>query len=110
MFKRLQLDWQDFIRTRPGVRFTRRHDRRRRDRPALAARLGLLAVGFASLLLGIVMLFTPGPGLLAIAFGITCFAQYSRRLARQCDQFELRFWRLRAAWRKWRGRSRAPRH
>lgn len=104
MFKRLKHDWQDFVRTRPGVRFVRRHDRKRREKSPLAARLGLVAVGILSVLAGIVMLFTPGPGLLAIAFGITCFAQHSRRLARQCDQFELRMWRLRAAWRKRRAR------
>jgi hypothetical protein len=40
--------------------------------------------------------------LLAIAFGFTCIARESRRVARRCDRAEM--W-IRQAWERWRRRG-----
>ena len=85
-----------------GSRFERHYERKRSDEGRGAVgRLAWICAGIFFFLAGIVMLFTPGPGLLAIGFGLTCFSTESRRLARWCDRTELR---VLEAWKKWRSR------
>ena len=103
MPNRLKSDWIEFRDAPPGTRFERRYERKHRGGAGLLGRAAGIAAGTGALLRGCVMLFTPGPGLLAMAFGATCFAQESRPLARGCDRLELR---LRAAWARWRARRR----
>jgi hypothetical protein len=103
MVERIRKEWRVFAAEAPGERFERHYERKRRDDRTLAGRLTWIAAGIFFVLAGIVMLFTPGPGLLAIGFGVTCFAQESRRVARFCDRLELR---IRAAWSRWRERKR----
>ena len=103
MFNRLRHEWRLFIASDPGTRFERLHERKKRDGKGLARRLFWWTAGILLTLAGIVMLVTPGPGLLSIAFGIACMAQESLPLARRCDRAELR---LRAALRRARERRR----
>lgn len=58
-------------------------------------KVALFFAGVFLFLLGFVMLFTPGPGLLLIFLGLLCFSLFSQRLARWFDVLEnkVRAWR-----------------
>jgi len=103
MVERIRREWRVFAAEPPGERFERHHERKVAEERTLLGRFTWLAAGVFFVVAGIVMLFTPGPGLLAIGFGVTCFAQESRGVARFCDRLELR---IRAAWVRWRDRKR----
>lgn len=103
MKSRIRREWNAFVEAPAGERFARLHERKQRDGKRLVQRLFWLGMGVLLMLAGFVMLFTPGPGLLGIAFGIACIAQESRGFARKCDRAELR---VRSAWERWRGRRR----
>ena len=99
MFERIRGEFRRFLQDAPGARFARRYEAKRDS--GWMARLAWLAAGIVFILAGFVMLFTPGPGLLALGFGLTCLAQESLALARWCDRLEMR---LRAAWARWRAK------
>jgi hypothetical protein len=84
--------WHSFRDGRPGRRFVEEHDRVER-KPV--ARVAAAALGIVLIAAGIVMLFIPGPGILAILFGLALVATTWRRLARWLDLAEvrLRAWR-----------------
>jgi hypothetical protein len=100
---RIREEWRRFAAELPGERFERHYERKHAEQQGLLGRAIWIAAGILFVLAGFVMLFTPGPGLLALGFGITCLARESRPLARSCDRTELR---LRAAWARWRARKR----
>ena len=102
MISRLRQEWRHFIACPSGQRFERLHQRKSGDGKSFARRLFWWGAGVLLILAGIVMLVTPGPGLLSIAFGIACLAQESLPFARRCDRLELR---LRAACSRWRART-----
>jgi uncharacterized membrane protein HdeD (DUF308 family) len=86
--------WHQFKDGAPGRRFVDEHDRVvERSR---AARIGLVFLGSVLIGAGVVMLFIPGPGLLAILFGLALIASAWRRLASWLDLGELRL----RAWRR----------
>ena len=95
LFDGIRADFRRFLAYAPGSRFVQFRDQRRRERNAPLDRIMLMGVGVFFLLAGIVMLFTPGPGLLAIGFALMCFASESIRIARFCDRLEMR---IRALW------------
>ena len=99
MLQRIKQEWRKFAAEPPGSRFERHYERKRALEQGLAGRCMWIVAGVFFLLAGFVMLFTPGPGLLAMGFGMTCFAQESRRVARFCDRIEIRLVR---AWDRWR--------
>ena len=102
MLERIKQEWRTFVAEAPGCRFERHYERKRgHEGHGAMGRLAWIVAGIFFLLAGIVMLFTPGPGLLAIGFGLTCFSTESRRLARWCDRMELR---VLDAWQRWRKR------
>jgi hypothetical protein len=103
MVERIRKEWRVFAAEAPGERFERHYERKRSDDRTLLGRCTWIAAGIFFVLAGIVMLFTPGPGLLAIGFGVTCFAQESRGISRFCDRSEMR---IRRAWSRWRERKR----
>src|SRR6186713_1197898 len=98
VLERIKLEWRKFVAEPPGSRFERHYERKREAEMGLLGRATWIAAGVFFMLAGFVMLFTPGPGLLAIGFGITCLSQESRRLARFCDRTELR---IHGAWTRW---------
>lgn len=105
MLTRLRHEWRSFIGYAPGTRFEQLYERKRRDGGHLAARAFWVFAGFALIAAGFVMLFTPGPGLLAIAFGAACLARESLPFARKCDRAEVR---LREAIERRRKRGKPP--
>ena len=100
MFERIRSDFRVFLADPPGVRFARRYEHRRRAGPGISGRLSWIGTGVFFVLAGVVMLFTPGPGLLSIGFGLTCLAQESLALARWCDRFEMRVREMLARFRR----------
>ena len=109
MLERIKEEWRRFVAEPSGSRFERHYERKRAQEKGFVGRLMWILAGVFFLIAGFIMLFTPGPGLLAIGFGLTCWSQESRRVARFCDRTEVRVqahWvRWHAAWRKWRARK-----
>lgn len=101
MLTRLKREWKGFVDAEAGTRFARLHERKESSGRGWWRRLAWWGIGLALVLAGLVMLFTPGPGLLTLALGMACIAQESLPFARKCDTTELR---LRAAWARWRSR------
>jgi hypothetical protein len=86
--------WHQFKDGAPGRRFVDEHDRVV-DRSRVA-RVGVIFLGSVLFGAGVVMLFIPGPGLLAILFGLALIATGWRRLAAWLDLGEVRM----RAWRR----------
>jgi hypothetical protein len=82
----LRHEWSEVRRDDPGTRF-HNHWRRMTQRPAWFAALRT-GVGAALVVGGIAMLFVPGPGLLAIVFGLALLGGQSERVARVMDRAE----------------------
>ena len=100
MFDRIRADFRRFVKDPPGERFARRYATKREQELGLMARACWIGAGVLFILAGLVMLVTPGPGLLAIGFGLTCLAQESLALARWCDRLEMRSRAMVARWRR----------
>ena len=79
---------KDLLRGTPGRRFSALHRVRRRRNGALKA-LTIMAGGLL-IVLGAVLVATPGPGLLAAIFGAGLIASESPAFARFLDCLELR--------------------
>lgn len=94
--------WRSFRADEPGRRFTNHHNREHRSgsRAGIVVRFVIGALLIAG---GVVLLFIPGPGLLAMLFGVALVAGESRWLAARMDRAELR---ARDRWRSWRRRWR----
>jgi hypothetical protein len=95
-------EWRSFREDEPGQRFANHHKREHRSasRAAIIVRAALGALLIAG---GIVLLFIPGPGLLAMLFGVGLVAGESRWLASRMDRLELRARHFAAALRRrWR--------
>jgi hypothetical protein len=93
MLEGARREWHEFRDDEPGERFANHHERARRS--SKVARVARILVGVVLFAGGIVMLFVPGPGLLAMLFGVALFAGESKWLAARMDRLEV------AARRKW---------
>ncbi|MBS0568821.1 MAG: hypothetical protein JSS59_15590 [Proteobacteria bacterium] len=100
MFDWLRMHFRAFLAARSGTRFRRRH-RRRQARPHLVRTVFAVIGGVLLLLVGIVMLVTPGPGLLVMAIGAALIAGESQLIARLLDRFDFC---ASANWARWRAR------
>jgi hypothetical protein len=89
-----------FLRGVPGRRFSDHYVRQRRARSVLARALAMTAAAVL-LVLGSIMLVTPGPGVLTLVLGAALIASQSHGAARRLDRLELAF---RARLRRWRSR------
>lgn len=81
----------------PGERFQQYYRQRQGKRSRRLVRLLLVTAGLASALLGLVMLFTPGPGVVFLLAGGAILAEESLWVACAIDWTELR---VRALWQK----------
>ena len=88
--------WQAIKRGRPGHRFRDRHTRARRGdrRPGAAKRIVLIVVGLIALVVGMVLVVIPGPGLPFLFLAGGLLATESRIVARFMDWSEVRGRRL----------------
>jgi hypothetical protein len=94
--------WHRFRDDPPGLRFERHFERAHHQRMRVEGfgRVFRGAFGVLVLMLGLIMLITPGPGVVACALGATLLAQESLALARWMDRCELAGWRLAGRWRR----------
>lgn len=97
MFSRLHKEWKGFVKAPAGERFQRLHGEC--ERGTTGGSVLRWAAGLVAIVAGLVMIFTPGPGLLTIAFGAALIARESLPVARRCDGLEIR---MRGAWRRFR--------
>ena len=84
----------------PGHRFEKFQKRLHKTGSWLAGAGGTV-VGVLLTLVGVALLFLPGPGLLVVVAGLALLAGRSKRLARLLDRAEVA---VRKRWRRWRGR------
>ena len=87
MFDGLRAHFRAFLAARSGTRFRRQH-RRRQARPHLLRTIFAVAGGLLLIFFGLLMLVTPGPGLLVIAIGAALIAGESRFIARVLDRID----------------------
>ena len=99
MFGRVMRTWSELEAARPGRRFRQHYKRHHRAARTGAIRKAVLIIaGAALIVLGIVGLVLPGPGIPAIALGGALVASESYAAAAALDTLELR---ARRALRRW---------
>lgn len=81
-----------FFAVNIGKRFylLHRYTRRKLSNPFILVLF--LLISFIAFIPGIIMLFTPGPGLLFIVIALLPFIAISKRFARLLDKMEVFFW------------------
>lgn len=89
-YARLLRDWSALWQARPGKRFQELYRRRHERHASALRRLGLVAAGLLLILLGALMILTPGPGGAILVAGALLVAAQSRRAARLFDRSEIR--------------------
>ena len=88
--QRLKHEWQMLVKSPPGRRFIDRYHRRRRQHATSASRALSIFLGMVFLIAGLVMLFVPGPGTVALLIGVGLLAEQSPLMARLLDWLELK--------------------
>jgi hypothetical protein len=91
--------WQRFRNRRPGFRFHGMYVDHQKASKAAWKRVALIFGGVVVVIVGIIALPAPGPGMLIIALGAGMIARESETLSDALDRLELY---LRAKWRRWR--------
>jgi hypothetical protein len=104
MLEGAKREWKSFKNDEAGERFANHHQRM--EGKGMASRIARMAVGALLVAGGIVMLFVPGPGLLAMLFGVALFAGESEWLAERMDRLEVA---ARRTWQRVRARIRRRR-
>ena len=89
-----------FMTVPSGQRF-RAHYERMRSKPGMMRTLLAVGGGLVLIALGIIMLVTPGPGLIVAAIGAALIAGESLIAAKILDRIDLAATRL---WARWRAR------
>jgi hypothetical protein len=100
MFARLRRNMRNFMTVPSGQRF-RAHYERVRAKPGVWRAVLAIGGGLILLALGIVMLVTPGPGLIVAAIGAALIAGESLVAAKILDRIDLAATRV---WTRWRAR------
>ena len=86
--------WQEFRSAEPGTRFTRQFEANQKERKSKWTRLAIIASGIVVVVVGLVALPAPGPGILIVAAGAALLARESRWIAERLDLVEVRARRL----------------
>jgi hypothetical protein len=94
MFQWLRQSWQELKNEPPGSRFQAFYRRRQQARPSPYLKPMFITLGTVILLAGVVMLVTPGPGVLAVVVGAGLLARESYYVAVGLDALEIRLRRL----------------
>lgn len=89
MFESFKDAWEKIQHDPPGERFCRQYHRRQKARQHILNRILFIGVGLVCMVFGILMLFTPGPGIFLLFLGWGLIAQESLWLAKQLDKLEL---------------------
>jgi uncharacterized protein (TIGR02611 family) len=86
----LKDDWQQFRSAKPGRRFIEQFETNQQERASKWIRLALIALGAVVVLIGLVALPAPGPGMLIVAAGLALLARESRWIAERLDVVEVK--------------------
>jgi len=97
MLDAIRLQWQQLREAEPGERFQQLHRRRHEASASGGQRRLRMAAAIGLILLGLVMMPAPGPGLLVVLAGLSLLASESLGTARRLDRLELWF---RERWRR----------
>ncbi|AJI47479.1 hypothetical protein IB633_03335 [Francisella philomiragia] len=83
------LKLKSIAKAKPGKRFylLHRYSRKKLSNPLVL--LMFLIISIVALILGLIMLFTPGPGLFFIGLALLPFIAISKKLARSLDKLEI---------------------
>jgi uncharacterized protein (TIGR02611 family) len=90
VLKKLKLQWRAVQKSKPGTRFQARYEARKKDRASPLWKPLYVLLGTALLVLGLVMLPAPGPGLIVVFIGAAVLGQESLLVARALDRLELK--------------------
>ena len=90
----LKDDWQQFRSATPGRRFIEQFETNQQERASKWIRLALITLGAVVVLIGLVALPAPGPGMLIVAAGLALLARESRWIAERLDGVEVKVRRL----------------
>ena len=90
----LKKEWRQFKSAKPGTRFVRQYESNQEERKHQWTRPAMIALGAVIVLVGVVALPAPGPGILVIAAGAALLARESRRIAEWLDAAEVKVRRL----------------
>ena len=94
IFSRFSRDWSALWQARAGQRFQELYRRRHDRRASELRRIGLIVAGLLLILVGAILILTPGPGGLVLLAGALVLAVQSHAAARLFDRSELRLRRL----------------
>jgi hypothetical protein len=97
MFEHVRQRVHELRQAQPGQRFQQYYRQRQVKRSHRVLRLLLMTVGLVCVLIGFLMLVTPGPGVVFLLAGGAFLAEESLWVARAFDGTELR---MRAVWQK----------
>jgi putative transmembrane protein PGPGW len=86
----LRQDWQVLKAAPPGERFQRLYWHRRQSRRSSLVKVGMIALGLLLAIAGLIMLVTPGPGMVFVLIGSGLLAQESLLVSRATDAAEFR--------------------
>ena len=96
MVSKLKREWREFRRGQPGRRFQERYERKHRtnEKKGVHWRILQIALAIVLLLVGVVLVFIPGPAILFFAIGGSMLATQSLALARLLDWTEVQLRRV----------------
>jgi hypothetical protein len=94
--------WSELKTGMPGSRFLDHYQRRQHHRSGRLMRTVLIGAGASLIVLGSIMLLTPGPGAVVLLLGALIVASESRSAARALDRCEIQ---IRASLRRLRRRA-----
>jgi hypothetical protein len=95
----LRQRWRQFRSAPPGERFQRFHRRQRTARRGVFVRVAGTLLGVTLVLLGLVLMPAPGPGIPVVLAGAALLAAQSLLAARTLDRLELAVRRVLQRWR-----------
>jgi UPF0716 family protein affecting phage T7 exclusion len=90
MLKHLKQNWRRFKAGLPGRRFQQQFRLRQGFRSGAARKALFITAGILLAAAGIILLFVPGPGIIALLIGAVLIAQQSSLAARAFDRIEIR--------------------
>lgn len=108
MFKSLQRSWRHFRDAEPGARFMVHYREHQAGSRSQFATVAYVVLGAAMIVVGVVGLVVPGPGILGIALGAAIMAQESETASKALDHFELWIWKWVTAFKRWWGKASLP--
>jgi hypothetical protein len=96
MWRRMKASWTELKHWPAGQRFTKFYEKQHQQRSA-ASRLLFPLAAIASLAIGVVLVFIPGPAIVFFALAVALIATQSRWVAKRADAAELA---LRKLWKR----------